>query len=149
MLENLIEKVELQRKELLSMRNDCICCTDKEVNDLQSSVYDSVLLLIKAEDYNLTHRVKEDEKPEIHLDVINEDGTTLDDYPKNPLILKWDTMVPKQCGDPSVNYACVQCYNEKCYHSNGFIMDEEDKEEYQKYRDKISAYDKLHNPWLY
>lgn len=95
--------------------------------------------------------------------IINEDGSKMDDYPKNPLKEKWDKLYPpmrygEPCsiilgyyedGKPIMNYSCVLCYEEKCPHSNGWKVPEEDKEEYEKYQKQIDEYHKIHNPSLY
>lgn len=93
-------------------------------------------------------------------EILNEDGTSMDDYPKNPLIEKWDKLYPPMrfgnpCSPivgyypddfPIPNYGCVLCNNEKCRHSNAFIIPEEDKEVYEEYRKKVDEYNEIHNP---
>lgn len=93
------------------------------------------------------------------ITIINEDGTSMDDYPKNPLYEKWDREYPptrhgKPCcgtyitwkdGSKSPNYTCVLCH-EKCRHNDSWECPEEDLPEYIEYMKKVKEYDELHNP---
>lgn len=96
--------------------------------------------------------------------IVNEDGTDIDfEYPKTELYDKWDKLYPptrygKPCGTvlgymddgkPIANYGCVLCTNEKCRHSNSWVVPEEDKEEWERYRAAVREYDKVHNPTSY
>lgn len=91
-------------------------------------------------------------------DIINEDGTTLEDFPKNPLMDKWiEKYPPTRYGEPCgpylklkdssklMNYGCVLCA-ENCPYSDHWKIPEEDIEEYEEYRQKVAEYHKLHNP---
>ena len=93
--------------------------------------------------------------------IVNEDGTDVDfEYPQTGLNDKWDKLYPptkygKPCstilgyqenGAPIMNYGCVLCHNEKCRHSNNWIVPDEDKEEWERYQQAIREYNRLHNP---
>lgn len=91
--------------------------------------------------------------------ILNEDGTESTTYPKNPLIEKWDATPPLRHGHPCspyldkekkwMNYTCVICHNENCRFSDDFVVPDEDKEVYEKWRRECDEYDKIHNPKLY
>lgn len=74
------------------------------------------------------------------LIVINEDGTDFNP-PKNPLADKWSK---SECSHPT--YHCMYC--DKCHHGDYFEVPDEDKEEYAKYLNELSEYNKIHNPLL-
>ena len=93
-------------------------------------------------------------------EIINEDGTSLDDFPENPLKEKWLEKYPptrygSKCapfetlpdGTVVANYGCILCH-EKCMHSSSWEVPEEDKEEWDKYQEKIKEYHRIHNPNL-
>lgn len=94
-------------------------------------------------------------------EIVNEDGTSMKDFPKNPLLEKWDKLYPptrygQPCKGPIIgyypdntpipNYGCVLCAESKCRHSDSFEVPEEDKEVYEEYLNKIEEYNALHNP---
>lgn len=96
--------------------------------------------------------------------IVNEDGTDIDfEYPHTDLYDKWDKLYPpmrygKTCstilgyqenGAPIMNYGCVLCHNKKCRHSNSWVVPEDDKEEWERYRAAVREYDKVHNPTSY
>lgn len=72
--------------------------------------------------------------------IVNEDGTICNP-PVNPLIFKWKK---SECGLPSYN--CMYC--NKCHYGDYWEVPDEDKEEYGKYLNKLSEYNKIHNPSL-
>ena len=91
------------------------------------------------------------------IELVNNDGTSMDDFPENPLKEKWDKLIPVkdgvQCspilgksetGSPIMNYGCVLCHDKTCHHSDSFIVPEEDKEIYDEYQRQCSEYNKLH-----
>ena len=94
------------------------------------------------------------------LQIVNEDGTSIDNYPKNPLKEKWEKLYStdvfgrdcspidgyKKDGTPYMNYTCVLCQSRTCYNSNYFEIPEEDKEVWNEYQRRIDEYDKVHNP---
>ena len=103
-----------------------------------------------------------DENIKFPLSLINEDGTSKDDFPENPLLDKWIKLYQKRedgalCCDeyreegklPIMNYNCVLCSSSKCFKTNNFIIPEEDKEVYKAYNKSVDEYNKLHNPRLY
>lgn len=79
----------------------------------------------------------------------NEDGTIIDDFPKNPLISKWEKKYPKKgvCKvfeqRNIINYACLKCG--KCPDGDMFEIPKEDLQEYKQYLLKLKEYDKIHN----
>lgn len=98
----------------------------------------------------------------VTLEIVNEDGTSIYDRPVNPLKEKWDelytvTMDGKPCrpilgycddGKPIMNYCCVLCNNKSCHYCISFIVPDEDKEVYEKYRKEVQRYNEIHNPSL-
>lgn len=93
--------------------------------------------------------------------IVNEDGTDVDfEYPKTDLYDKWDRLYPptrygKPCstvlgymedGAPIMNYGCVLCHNEKCRHSDSWVVPEEDRDAWEASKQAIREYDKMHNP---
>lgn len=92
------------------------------------------------------------------ITIVNNDGTPIDDFPKNPLLEKWDRLYPptrhghpcssvlgySDAGSPIMNYGCVLCSEESCRHSSCFVIPEEDKIEYEEYKAKVREYDILH-----
>lgn len=94
------------------------------------------------------------------IEIVNEDGTSIDDRPKNPLKEKWERLYPptrngKPCssilgykddGSPIMNYICVWCGESKCPHSEHWKVPEEDKEVWDKYQADLENYHKIHNP---
>ena len=72
--------------------------------------------------------------------ILNEDGTICNP-PVNPLIIK---TMKDECGLPSYN--CMYC--DKCHHGEYWEVPDEDKEEYAKYLNELSEYNKIHNPLL-
>ena len=83
--------------------------------------------------------------------VSNEDGTSLSDYPKNPLTKKWSELYPptpiasysEVCDD----YSCDGC--SRCPYGTEWIVPEEDLEIWYEYQQEILNYHKIHNPILY
>ena len=84
--------------------------------------------------------------------LINEDGTSISDYPKNPLREKWNKQFPKNriCAlfDELnyVNYSCINC--KKCPDGDLFEVPKEDLEEYKKYLEEVKKYNEIHNPTI-
>ena len=88
-----------------------------------------------------------------NINVINEDGTNLDNFPKNPLIEKWKKEFPMRsfCVELEENnlenYSCLSCG--RCFRGTFFKIPKEDLEIYKKYLEKIDEYNKIHNPNMY
>lgn len=94
--------------------------------------------------------------------LVNNDGTSMDDIPQNPLEDKWrqnnminwrgnrcnDVLGYYEDGRPIVNYSCVLCKSSNCYLSDFFHVPEEDKEIYEKYKEDLKQYHKLHGNFL-
>lgn len=85
------------------------------------------------------------------LNIINEDGTSIEDFPKNPLIDKWLKLKKNFCiqleESGFANYRCLECT--KCPDSSDFEIPEEDIEEYEKYLTECKEYNRIHNPELF
>ena len=87
------------------------------------------------------------------LKIINEDGTSISNFPKNPLLEKWYKLYPPKttCLDFKMsgiaNYNCLEC--KKCPEGSDFEIPKEDLQEYREYLLKVDEYNKLHNPELY
>lgn len=90
--------------------------------------------------------------------LMNNDGTSMHDIPRNPLEEKWSKMYNQdkfgeQCspvlgqsstGAPIMNYSCVLCHSMKCFRSDNFEVPEEDKEEYEAFLQRLHDYHVLH-----
>lgn len=82
------------------------------------------------------------------FELINEDGTSMEDFPKNPLQEKWDKLYPpipkveyQQVCD---GYSCMWCG--RCPNGENWIVPEEDLEIWNNYQEQIKQYHQLHNP---
>lgn len=96
------------------------------------------------------------------LKIVNEDGTSIEDFPKNPLKDRWEKQYQldkfgrpcspiagyQEDGRPYMNYGCVLCCSTQCHHSDCFIIPEEDKQVYEEYKNQIKEYNRIHNPSL-
>lgn len=84
------------------------------------------------------------------IQLVNEDGTTLDDFPKNPLKNKWDKLYPPipkpEYSQVCDGYSCMCCG--RCPNGNYWKVPDEDKEVWDKYQKEIGEYHKIHNPHL-
>jgi len=88
----------------------------------------------------------------IIITLYNEDGTSIEDFPENPLKEKWLKQFPKKgvCNvlkeNNIANYSCINC--SKCPNGDLFEVPKEDLEEYKKYLEKVLEYNTIHNPSL-
>ena len=88
-----------------------------------------------------------------NINVINEDGTNIDNFPENPLVEKWKKEYPmmdtcKKIEESNFeNYSCLSCG--KCPNGVYFKIPKEDLIEYKKYLEEIDEYNKIHNPNMY
>ena len=92
------------------------------------------------------------------IELINNDGTSMDDLPKNPLEEKWKELAPirddgQRCatvlgysknGSPIMNYGCVLCHEKTCQYSDSFVIPDEDKEQYEAYMRELNDYHMKH-----
>ena len=107
--------------------------------------------------------INEDEI-KLPLKIVMEDGTPLEDMPRNPLIDKWkkegctknrfgnecsDILGYYEDGRPIVNYSCVLCSSNDCYLSDAWKVPEEDKETYEKWQNEVKEFYKLHSPEMF
>lgn len=87
----------------------------------------------------------------IITEIINEDGTSMDDYPKNPLQEKWDRLYPAipkpEFGQVCDDYSCIWC--DRCPKGWHWKVPEEDKKVYKKYQKQVYEYHKIHNPTIF
>ena len=85
------------------------------------------------------------------LTLVNEDGTSIESFPKNPLLEKWSKKKKNICKQLEeagyANYGCEEC--SKCPEGAYFEIPEEDLQEYRNYLLKINEYNRVHNPELY
>lgn len=100
------------------------------------------------------------ERYTLPIEIVNEDGTALEP-PVNPLLEKWNSMIPDKygngkkcspylCENPVVaNYSCVLCHEKTCHYSEAFEVPEEDKEAYEKWQQECDEYDRIHNHTLW
>ena len=84
------------------------------------------------------------------LKLVNEDGTSLDDCPKNPLLEKWLKLYPQKdfCKkldeENIVNYYCIMC--NKCPYGDEFEIPKEDLKEFNEHLKRLREYINKHNP---
>lgn len=90
------------------------------------------------------------------IELVNNDGTSIDKMPKNPLEEKWakkynlngfgvecsNVLGKSENGNPIMNFSCVICHSRGCWRSDSFVVPEEDKEEYEKYLKELNEYHK-------
>lgn len=85
------------------------------------------------------------------IKLVNEDGTDLGNFPKNPLEEKWSRLypaVPKpEYSQVCDGYSCMCCG--RCPKGDYWEVPEEDKEVWDKYQNDILEYYKLHNPSMF
>lgn len=83
--------------------------------------------------------------------LINEDGTDMLDYPKNPLLEKWSKLYPPvsipEYSEVCDGYSCDGC--SRCPYGTEWIVPEEDLEIWNEYQNEVLEYNKIHNPNLY
>lgn len=81
----------------------------------------------------------EDNTPKF-IEITNEDGTSTDDMPSNPLLDKYPACA-------SHGYQCMFC--SKCPRGDGWKTPEEDREVQEEHSRKRMEYMKEHNPRMY
>ena len=85
------------------------------------------------------------------LNIINEDGTTMEDFPINPLEDKWNKIFPEipkpEYSQVCDGYSCMWCG--RCPKGEGWKVPEEDKKSYKDYMMEVFKYHSIHNPRLY
>lgn len=90
-------------------------------------------------------------KSEYANKILNEDGTTMDNFPENPLKEKWDKLYPPtpkpEHSQACDGYSCMWC--DRCPKGSNWKVPEEDKEIYKEYQKQIIEYHKIHNPSLF
>lgn len=144
--ENISEEDNLESYSSASINTSIKCTSDDENRIVARETPDFGSDLVKP-----TYVITE---------IINEDGTSLDDFPENPLKEKWLEKYPptrygSKCapfetlpdGTVVANYGCILCH-EKCMHSSSWEVPEEDKEEWDKYQEQVKEYHRIHNPNL-
>lgn len=84
------------------------------------------------------------------IELINEDGTTLEDMPTNPLKEKWTKLYPPipkpEFSQVCDGYSCMWCG--RCPNGDYWEVPEEDKEVWEQYQAKVREYNMVHNPSL-
>jgi hypothetical protein len=82
--------------------------------------------------------------------LINEDGTSMENFPKNPLKEKWDKLYPPipkvEYSQVCDGYSCMWCG--RCPNGEYWKVPEEDIEIWNNYQEQIRQYNQLHNPDL-
>ena len=85
------------------------------------------------------------------FNIVNEDGTSLDDMPINPLKEKWDKLYPPipkpEYSTICDGYSCSYCGI--CPNGSLWVVPEEDKQVWDEYQRKLSDYNREHNPSMY
>ena len=76
------------------------------------------------------------------FEIVNEDGTSMDDFPKNPLAEKW-----KRYSQVCDGYSCAFCG--RCPRGDYWKIPEEDKEIWAGYQKQLKEYNRIHNPSMY
>lgn len=76
------------------------------------------------------------------LTVVNEDGTSTEDMPKNPLKEKWDRLYPPipkpEYSQICDGYSCDYC--DRCPSGSNWIIPEEDREVWEEYQKELKEY---------
>ena len=84
------------------------------------------------------------------IEIVNEDGTSIDDYPENPLKEKWDRLYPPkpmpQYSQVCDGYSCMWCG--RCPQGEHWKVPEEDKEVWEKYQQEVLEYNILHGNFI-
>ena len=86
------------------------------------------------------------------ITLINEDATSISDFPKNPLKEKWEKLYSKEelCialdKNNIMNYSCINCH--KCPKGDLWEVPKEDIELYKDYLEKVKKYNVEHNPTM-
>lgn len=78
------------------------------------------------------------------IEIVNEDGTSMDNFPENPLKEKWDKLYSQS--QTCVGYSCMWCG--RCPNGVNWKVPDEDKEVWDEYLRQIKEYHKTHNPKL-
>lgn len=85
------------------------------------------------------------------LELVNEDGTSLNNLPENPLKEKWAKLYPPtqkyESGEYCLGYSCISC--DKCPYGTDWKVPEEDKDVWEEYQKRFREYIQIHNPNLY
>lgn len=80
------------------------------------------------------------------IEIVNGDGTSLDDFPKNPLKEKWDKLYPPipmpQYSQVCDGYSCMWCG--RCPNGDKWEVPEEDKEVWEQYQEEVRKYHARH-----
>lgn len=85
------------------------------------------------------------------IELANEDGTDLSNFPKNPLEEKWNKLY-LPISEPEYSktcdgYSCMYCG--RCHKGSYWKVPEEDKKVWDHYQEQIKEYNRTHNPCLY
>lgn len=82
------------------------------------------------------------------FELINEDGTAMDDFPENSLKEKRDRLYPPlpmpQYSRVCDGYSCMQC--DRCPKGDNWKVPEEDKAVWDEYQRQIKVYNRSYNP---
>ena len=85
------------------------------------------------------------------FEIVNEDGTSMDDFPKNPLAEKWKHLYPStpmpQYSQVCDGYSCMWCG--RCPRGDYWKVPEEDKEIWAGYQKQLKEYNRIHNLSMY
>ena len=80
-------------------------------------------------------------------ELVNGDGTPMNDFPKNPLKEKWDKLYPPtpmpQFCQVCDGYSCIYCG--RCPKGSLWEVPEEDREIWEKYMQEVREYNRTHN----
>lgn len=87
----------------------------------------------------------------ISFENVNEDGTSIDNFPKNPLAEKWKHLYPPtpmpQYSQVCDGYSCMWCG--RCPRGDYWKVPDEDKEVWAGYQKQLKEYNRIHNPSMY
>lgn len=88
---------------------------------------------------------------ELPIELVNEDETSFDTFPKNPLEEKWSELyspTPKpEYSQVCDGYSCMYCG--RCPRGSYWKVPDEDKAVWDAYQKEVDAYMRLHNPSLF
>ena len=87
----------------------------------------------------------------IITEIVNEDGTSLCNFPENPLKEKWSKLYPPipkpEFSQVCDGYSCIWCG--RCPSGSDWEVPNEDLEIWNEYKQQILEYHRIHNPKIY
>lgn len=125
----------------------CLCQFCKSKCDKVNTCLDCLLNDMAVHEITMCTKFQRDYETRIDsINIVNGDGTSMDDYPKNPLKEKWDRLYPPiimpQNSQVCDGYSCMWCG--RCPRGEYWKVPEEDKEAWEAYQEEVHEYNVLH-----